>query len=307
MGKKGRKNSFIKMHNSAYMNQLTFIDYYSRLKSLALNLFVWKNLPPTIDKRWLEITLYEQGAALFFEDEVVGPLALPCIYTGPLDVYNIPIRRQAYASNGYRCNRTSNDSILCFNNYTRRPTAATLRLFAYRMADVQRTIDINLQKQKNPYLLRTTPQQELTIKNILMDMEGNESNVFVDKSFSPEDVFAIPLTAPYITDKLEIEKHLIMKEALTFLGIENSMSQKKERENMFESQAEYGSIEANRNVMLNARKDACEKANLMFGWDIDVEYNSDLITMINRPDVYSASLKPPEQPKSKGVGGEGSE
>lgn len=253
---------------------------------MALNLFKWKNLPPTLNKRWLEITLYEQGHVLFFEDEVIGPLALPCTYGGKLDVYNIPIERRAYAANGYQCRRTSDDSVLCFNNYTRRRTAATLRLFATRLADVQRTIDVNLHKQKTPYIIRTTPQQELTAKNILMDIEGNEAAIMTDKAFNTEDFATIPLNAPYLADKLEIEKHMIWNEALTFLGIENSISQKKERENMFESQSQFGSIEAFRNVMLNSRQEACEEVNLMFGWNISVEYNSDLITMINDPESF---------------------
>ena len=46
---------------SAELNNKTYIDYYDRLMELALNVFEWENLPPTVDERFLELTLYEMG------------------------------------------------------------------------------------------------------------------------------------------------------------------------------------------------------------------------------------------------------
>ena len=63
---------------SAVLNNQTYLMYYNRLKELALNLFKWINLPDTIDERYLELTLYEQGQAVFFRDDVLGYLALQC-------------------------------------------------------------------------------------------------------------------------------------------------------------------------------------------------------------------------------------
>ena len=48
-----------------------------------------------------------------------------------------------------------------------------------------------------------------------------------------------------------------------------------------EVSANYGHIEAQRNVMLNAREQACEQINRMFGTDISVSFRSNMKTLVN--------------------------
>ncbi|MDY4748201.1 MAG: hypothetical protein SO251_05320 [Candidatus Fimisoma sp.] len=61
---------------SAIMNNSTFRQYYNRLVELSISMFEWKNLPDSVDPRFLELTLFTDGQAVFFEDEVMGFLAL---------------------------------------------------------------------------------------------------------------------------------------------------------------------------------------------------------------------------------------
>ena len=82
-------------------NNIVFGHYYRRLKELALSMFEWKNLPDSVDSRFLEDCLFRDGFCVFFKDEVMGYLCLKTMIGGKLDVYNIPTTRKAYASNGY--------------------------------------------------------------------------------------------------------------------------------------------------------------------------------------------------------------
>lgn len=279
MGRKKRR------WESAELNNGTYIDYYNRLTELALNVFEWENLPPTVDERFLELSLLEKGYCLYFDDEIVGNLALTCTIGGMLDVYRIPIQRKAFAANGYNADRTTENSVLIFNNYLHTPTILTIELFAKRLYEIERTIDVNVKAQKTPVAILSSEQQRLTMQNLYMQYDGNEPFIFGDTNMDLEGIKALQTAAPYVAGNLELLKHQIWNEALTFLGIENSNGDKKERMIADEVGGNYGNVEAQRNVMLNSRKQAIEKINRMFGTNINVKFRSNLATMVNAENV----------------------
>lgn len=276
---------------SAQINNQTYIDYYQRLMEFAINMFEWRNLPPTVDERFLELTLYEKGYCLYFNDEVVGNLALTCTIGGTLDVYRIPTERRAFAVNGYNKICTSQDSVLIFNNYLHTPTILTIELFARRLYEIERTIDVNVKAQKTPTLVLASEQQRLTMKNLYMQYDGNEPFIFGDKDMEFDGIKCLKTDAPYVADKLQVLKHQIWNEALTFCGIENSNQDKKERLVADEVGSNYGNIEAQRNVMLNARRQAADKINRMFGTNIEVGFRSSLNTMVNSENVSRETIE----------------
>lgn len=283
---------------SAQINNQTYIDYYQRLMEFAINMFEWRNLPPTVDERFLELTLYEKGYCLYFNDEVVGNLALTCTIGGMLDVYRNPTERRAFAVNGYNKSCTSQDSVLIFNNYLHTPTILTIELFARRLYEIERTIDVNVKAQKTPTLVLASEQQRLTMKNLYMQYDGNEPFIFGDKDMEFEGIKCLKTDAPYVADKLQVLKHQIWNEALTFCGIENSNQDKKERLVADEVGSNYGNIEAQRNVMLNARRQAADKINRMFGTNIEVGFRSSLNTMVNSENVSRETFEEVDEDES---------
>ncbi len=283
---------------SAQINNQTYIDYYQRLMEFAINMFEWRNLPPTVDERFLELTLYEKGYCLYFNDEVVGNLALTCTIGGMLDVYRIPTERRAFAVNGYNKICTSQDSVLIFNNYLHTPTILTIELFARRLYEIERTIDVNVKAQKTPTLVLASEQQRLTMKNLYMQYDGNEPFIFGDKDMEFDGIKCLKTDAPYVADKLQVLKHQIWNEALTFCGIENSNQDKKERLVADEVGSNYGNIEAQRNVMLNARRQAADKINRMFGTNIEVGFRSSLNTMVNSENVSRETIEEVDEDES---------
>lgn len=271
--------------SSADLNNKTYIDYYNRLMELALNVFEWEGLPPSVDERFLELTLYEMGYCLYFDDPIIGNLALTCTIGGKLDVYRLPILRRAYAVNGYNKMCSAKDSVLIFNNYLHTPTLLTIELFARRLYEIERAIDVNVKGQKTPKAILSSEQQRLTMKNLFMQYDGNEPFIFGDKNLDIDGIKSLDIGSPFVADKLQILKHQIWNEALTFLGIENSNQDKKERLVSDEVGSNYGNVEAQRNVMLNARRQAVKKINAMFGTDINVKFRSNLATMVNTENV----------------------
>lgn len=259
---------------SAILNSSAYYIWYNKLKSLAISMFEWKNLPESVDPRFIEYTLYMNGYALYFNDEVMGNLCLQATIAGQFDVYNVPNIRIAYANNGYRKECTSDDSVVIFNNYTRTTMHSEMEMFAYRLAEIDRTIDVNVKAQKIPVMVLCEENQKLVLENLMQKWSGNIPFIFGTKNLLDAEIKGLNLDIPFVSADLQILKRQIFNEALTTLGIENSNTEKKERLVTDEITSNLGVIEAQRYVRLNARKDACAKINKMFGTNIDVEFRN---------------------------------
>lgn len=263
--------------NSERLNRNTFNDYFNRLFELAINMFKWENLPDTVDERFLELALCEKGYCLYFNDDIMGNLALTCMIGGELDVYRIPTRRIAFAVNGYQAERTNKDSVLIYNNYLHTPTMQTISLYAERLTAIERAIDVNVNAQKTPIAILTDEKQKRTVEEIYRKYEGNAPVIIGAKNLDLDSVKAITTGAPYVADKLNILKRQIWNEALTFFGIENANTEKRERLVSDEITSNLGGVQAQRYVMLNAREQAADKINSMFGTNISVKFRQDIL------------------------------
>ena len=271
MGRK-RKTKFAE---SLYMNDRTYIQYYNRLTELATTMFSWKNLPSTIDARFLEMTLFSDGVAVFFKDDVMGFLALQCMIGGNLNVYRIPIDRTAYATNGYNQKLNATNSVLIFNNYLHTNSTLDVEMFSKRLYNLDRAIDVNANAQKTPVLVQCDDTEKLTMINLYKEYDGNQPFIFGSKSLNTKGLTVLKTDAPYVADKLYTLKTQIWNEALTYLGISNTNVTKKERMITDEVQKNMGGVIASRYSRLEMRKQACKEINEMFGLNIDVEYRSD--------------------------------
>ena len=270
--KRGKDRAF---WESAWTNNATFMQYYNRLTELSISMFEWKNLPPTIDPRFMELTLFADGQAVFFKDEVLGYLCLQNILGGEFDVYRVPIKRRAYAVNGYQKDLTRDDSVIIFNNYLHTNSMLDVRMFAKRLYNLDRAIDVNANAQKTPILIQCDETQRLTMLNVYKQYQGNEPVIFGDKNLNTNGVKVLQTNAPYVCDKLYQLKTQIWNEALTYLGISNINVQKKERLITDEVTRNQGGTIASRYSRLESRREACKKINDMFGLNIWCDYRED--------------------------------
>lgn len=238
-------------------------------------MFEWKNLPDTVDARFLEYTLFTDGMAVFFNDEVMGHLCLQTMIGGNLDVYRIPTIRTAYASNGYNRKLSEKDSVIIFNNMIHTNCINDIELFARRLYECDRTMDVNIKAQKTPVMIACDENQRLTMINLYQQYDGNEPFIFGNKDIDIKKIQAITTSAPFVSDKIMALKNQIWNEALTYLGISNVSYQKKERLISDEVSRSMGGTVASRYTRLDMRQQACEKINKMFGLDIWVDYRED--------------------------------
>lgn len=260
---------------SKLLNERTYLHYYNRLTELAISMFEWKNLPPSVDPRFLELILFADGMAIFFFDEELGYLTLQTMIGGNLDVYRVPKIRRAYATNGYNRPLDESNSIIIWNNMLRTNCLTDVELFSRRLYECERTIDVNIKAQKTPVAILCDENQRLTMKNLYAQYDGNEPFIFGSKDIDIKKIQAITTGAPFVADKVMQTKFQIWNEAMTYLGISNCNMQKKERLVSDEVTKNMGSTVASRYTRLEMRKQACLKINAMFGLNIDVDYRED--------------------------------
>lgn len=260
---------------SAMGNNATFRQYYNRLTELAISMFEWKNLPDTVDPRFLELTLYADGQAIFFKDEDLGYLTLQNAMNGGFNVYRIPVNRRAYAVNGYQKKLNDTDSVIIYNNALHTNSMLDTRMFAKRLYNIDRTIDVNVTAQKTPIFIQCDDTQRLSMLNLYKKYDGNEPFIFGDSALNPNAIKVLTTGAPYVADKLTELKTQIWNEALTYLGISNVNIVKRERLVSDEVTRNQGGTIANRYSRLNARRQACKQINELFGLDVWCDYRED--------------------------------
>lgn len=277
MGK--RKNLF---NESLILNKHTYTQYLNWLTELAISMFKWKNLPDTVDARYIEMQLFLTGAMVYFNDEVIGDLCLNCLSQGRMDVYGYPIIRRAYSAyNNYQRLLKPNNSVVIYNNYTRTNSVLDVQMYARRLYNIDRIIDVNVNAQKTPVLVRASEKQRMTMMQLYMQYDGNVPFIFGDKDLDLNSLAVLKTDAPYVADKLYELKTEIWNEALTHLGISNVNINKKERLITNEVSRTQGGTIASRYSRLDSRQEAAEKINKMFAQDIEVDYRDELQMLDN--------------------------
>ena len=279
------------------INNETYADYLDRLKLLATSLFTWEGLDEiagTGASRFLELSLYEYGRACFIKDDELGYMALRVNPSDTFNVYMLPTKVQAW-SIGYQKNFDFDDVVYIMNNELQVPTARTINQFAYRLYETERTIDVNLIAQKTPVLIEGDTKTILTLKNVYMQYSGNTPFIFGSKAFDVSNKLNVLNTnAPYLIDKLELHKHEIWNECLTFLGIDNANTDKKERLITDEVESNNEVINYYLNCFYKTRKKACDEINERYGLDIKLQLNKEVLDLLKTSEDKIIDFKEEE-------------
>lgn len=268
---------------SAVLNRLSYDYYFNRLKEVALSVFTWEGLPDTVDERFLEWVLFHDGFCLFFLDEVVGYQTLQTEIGGELDNYRIPIRRRAYAPNGYQAWRDDKNSVIVFNNLIHTNMVGYVKYFARKLYMCDRSFDVNLKAQRTPIMLQGPESSRLTLENLWLKYEGNQPVILVSDKFDLSQIKVLNTNVPYTADKIYNSKLQIWNEAMEFLGVPNVNPVKKERLISDEVTVSQGATVTSGLTRLKARQQAAEEINRMFGLNISVRH-SDGLTSVLEPE-----------------------
>lgn len=295
-----KKNSNYKFTDSAIVNDATYFDYLERFKRIALSMFEWVNLPKSMNSRWLERCLYYNGQASLLKHKKYGFINTNCASSGEINIYGLPTKLNCYSFefqevrdlyvglNPINKKKDTDEAILVLNNWEGIPTSQTMELFAYRLYEAERTADVNIKAQKTPVMVVVNEKQRLLMENLYNQYNGNQPFIFGDNEQLNTDLLkTINTGAPFIADKIMKYKKDIWEEALTFLGINSLVTEKKERLITDEANSNNEVINLNLQSFLAPRLEACKEFNEKFGLkgtdkEISVRVRSDLYNIIKK-------------------------
>lgn len=313
MKRKSRNN--YKFTDSLELNDATYNDYLNRFRRIALSMFEWVNLPKSMNSRYLELSLYYNGKAALLKTKKYGFINTKCAGTGYVNIYGLPTKLNCYSYNFNeqrelyiglnpldseedKENKEYKECILVQNNWEALPTVSSMELFAWRLYQASRVCDVNIEAQKTPVLLVADETQRLFLENLYQQYNGNQPFIFGDKDqLGEKTIRSINTQAPYVADKITEYKKEIWNEALTFLGVNNIMLEKKERLVTDEANSNNELINLNLESFLAPRLEACKKFNEKFGLtgtdkEISVRVRSDLYNIIKREMSTTTELLP---------------
>lgn len=274
-----RNNHNSQFKETSILNNLTFEDYYDRLTLLALTMFKWENLPKSMDAYYLERSLYYNGLACFCFDDTYGWLSLKCMPSSELNVYEYATHYTAFSIN-YTKEFKKDDIILVRNNVLFKPTFKTIQLFARRLYECERTLDVNVKAQKTPVLIKCNEKERLSLLNVYQKYDGNEPVIFGKKELDTNNIEVLKTDAPFIANELLTYKQSVWSEVLTFLGINNVGREKGERLITDEVNANNESINISADVMLETRQQACKEFNEKTGLNISVKLANENVNQL---------------------------
>ena len=259
--------------------------YRRQLMGKCISRFTWEGLPNGIDPRFIETTIFNNGYSVFYYDSFFEMfMAMPATIYGPLDIQDNPTGYRVTRNGVYSRDVDASESVCIWGNQIRVPEIDVVLSYAARLAQIDRTIEIDLLNERNPMIVACSQDQRLTVQNLISKIYDGEpvvwgtENLAVDNLASMIGVF--PLNQNAGTGAVSSIKHMESKakiwgEALTMLGIMNVNSEKRERMVVEEAAGNSGQVLASRESFMKPRQLACEQINEKFGLQISCEWAVD--------------------------------
>lgn len=252
------------------LNDLTYKIIYDKFKLIALNAFEWIGLPEGIEERHLEGYLFDYGKAIFFRDPAMSYMCLQTDNGANLNVYGEPLGWWATGFNYHKYYK-SDECVIIDNNKLRVPTHDFIMFYANKLAEAERTMDVNVKSCKTPYIFACDEKDVLSFKQIFAKVNGNEPAVYADRALDLDRIAVLQTGVKFLGNELQDYKKTVENEMLTFLGVNNSPVDKKERLVTNEVESNDELIQSFCDIQLESREKACETINTKYGLNISVK------------------------------------
>lgn len=257
--------------------------FSDKFQLIAMNLFKWENLPPTIQEKYLEKSLYENGMVCIVDDENYGVIPVPCNYSQGLNLWGEPTEINTCGVNYVKTFKISNMSIkgdiytsedeciLCLNNDGAIATKKILDYYINKLVECELSSFTNISLQKFPFIINTTKNNEFTMRNLIEKVDSGEPFILYNKKNADlvSNVDVLVTGVPYVADKILDYQYNVEKEIYTLFGF-NTNIEKKERLLTDEVNSNNEYIQNNIESMLKQRIKFADDVNKMYGYDIKV-------------------------------------
>lgn len=289
--------------NNSVINQQVITErmYQRHLTELCINRFKWEGMPDEIDGevlRFLELNTFYNAVTLFYRSKTNDKFFLArAAGTGPINWYDNPTQWTTLGMGQDFQSETLDDSecVPIYCNALRTPDTDVVNLFAMKLANLDRTIELNVKNLRYTKVITVDESNRLTWSNIMRKIEQGDPFVLGTTALDLGQVQALDVGAhPETLPKLLETKSKTWNECMGLLGLNNANQDKKERLVTDEVSANDEQVMASRNIHLKARKTAADKINKMFGLNITVKFDPMADTTIPTAEPAEATSTAPK-------------
>ena len=276
--------------------------FMKKFEIIALNLFSWENLPPTIEERYIEKALFNKGLVCLVDDKNFGQIVVGCNYSQNMNIWGEPTE---VITTGYNYVKTFNientintnsiinyeenteikNALVCQNNDLAISTREILEYYVNKLVEVELSTFTNVYLQKFPFLINTTKDNEMTMKTLISKVDKGEPYIMYNKKIADlttaVDVFN--LNVPFVADKLLQYRFETEREIYTLFGFNNNF-EKKERLLTDEINVNNDFINCNIDSMYKKRKQFAELMNAKYGWNVQVKKRYEIKDECNKEE-----------------------
>lgn len=163
------------------------------------------------------------------------------------------------------------------DDYNFKNFGSLIDIFAQRLANVDGSIDMNLMNTRLGYIFLCADAKQADEMKMLYDkISKGQPAVFYEEANLNRDIKAQVIDnnikEHYIVDMLQTEKRAIMCELLTYLGVNNTNIEKKERLVSDEVNSNNDEISCNVKRIMENLDTCADRVNKMFGLNGRFEY-----------------------------------
>lgn len=263
--------------------------YFNYLLNISSVMFKYENLPDSIDAFYLEFIMQTRGFCIITKDQSLGVVALEATMGGKLNHYYLPTFFRGVDPTGILNKEYMLDDVVIFKNsplYT--PLVPQLRYYAKQLALCSDTINVNLDAQWTPYIIQGDKRAMNQFNNFIKKIRSGVKTIFTAKNHDiMGSLQVLPTQAPFVALDVNEAKQSILRECMTFLGIDNSNQDKRERVQSAEVYSNNTQIIASRNIWLSQRQEAVKKLNKKYNLDVSVTFRpyEEMETLMNMNEM----------------------
>ena len=280
-------NTLSKKKVALYENNIEFQNIFYNLLNIVMFSFSVEGLPDSCNERFFKLNLIFNGYAALIKDPELGYLSLgvrPTMNSSELNIYGEFPDVYAFGWNGfnkqyknymYGTDNTDAEAVICRDNDMMYPIINIIWIYAKRLTDTMRTLDITAKKLKTPYFITCDEAQKSSIKKILDDIDFNQDSIIANRSTMPNEFNVLQTgVQPESVHVLWDHYNNLESEIRTFLGIESATNlDKKERLVVHEAKANDILTNINIKYRLKSYEQFCNTVNNMWGLNISFVSN----------------------------------
>lgn len=284
-------NTLSKKKVALYENDIEFQNMFYNLINILMYSFSIEGLPDSCNERFFKLNLIFNGYAALIKDPDLGYLSLgvrPTVNSSQLNIYGEFPDVMAFGWNGfnkqytnymYGTDNTDAEAVICRDNDMMYPMINIIWMYAKRLTDTMRTLDITARKLKTPYFITCDEAQKSSIKKILEDVDFNQDSIIANRSTMPNE-FNVLQTGVQPESVRVLWEHYsnLESEIRTFLGI-NSAANLDKKERLVVDEAEANDILTDINIQyrLKSYQQFCDTVNNLWGLNISFVSNIDIV------------------------------